>query len=223
MAKILIVDDDPSISELVSLYLTEGGHLVQTVSSGRASLDLLRDRTYDLIILDWLIPEMTGLEVCRRYRANGGKLPILMLTARASTEDKAVALDTGADDYLTKPFDFRELAARVRALLRRPPLLTVRRLQTGDISLDLVTCTVTRSGIEIHLRPRVYRLLEFLMRHTNQVFSAQALRQRVWTDDSLASNDTVRAHIKLLRQSVDTAGATSLISTVKGYGYMLKS
>jgi DNA-binding response OmpR family regulator len=173
-----------------------------------------------------MLPKVTGVEILREYRTSAGKCPVLMLTAKSELDDKETALDLGADDYLTKPFHTRELLARVRALLRRSHSLTQTILRAGDVELDPASCTVTKFGKELHLRPKVYSLLEFLMRHQGQVFTAEALLERVWLDDSTASVDTVRTHIKLLRRSMGPLGGEdsdqSMIRNIRNRGYMLQ-
>ncbi len=222
LAKVLLVEDDREMSEVLLHTLTSRGFTVQAAHDGRAALDLLRVNKYDVIVLDWMMPGLSGVDVCRSLRAAGDRTPILMLTARTSDDDTADGLDAGADDYLTKPFENRVLAARLRALLRRPPLCSEPVLRAGEISFDPVTGTVSRSGEELHLRPMVLKLLEFLMRHPGQFFPAEALLVRVWHDDSLASLDTVRAHIKLLRRAVDEPGGPSLVETERHRGYRLR-
>lgn len=223
MAKILIVEDDGDLAHVLNVTLSSKGHSVQTASGGAPAIDFLRSFKYDLVILDWMMPEVTGLDVLKAYRDHGGKAPVLMLTAKAEVADKALGLDLGADDYLTKPFHPQELLARVRALLRRPHSLAAVLLTAGAITLDPATCQVTRNGEDVHLRPKVFSLLEFFMRHPDQVFSSEAILERVWMDDSLASPDTVRTHIKLLRKSIGETGDSGLIKNVRNRGYMLSS
>lgn len=222
MAKILVVEDNKEIQEILGFALQAKGYSVQKCYSGKEAISCLQVYKYDLIILDWMMPEITGLDVLKHYRTRGGKTPVLMLTAKTSVDDKEQGLDQGADDYLTKPFEIKEFLARVRALLRRPSTsLAGTTLVAGDLTLDPVTCQVTKGGKEIRLRPKLYSLLEFLMRHPNQVFSGEAILERVWTDDSMASSETVRTHIKLLRQAIDSSGDTSLVRTIRNRGYML--
>jgi DNA-binding response OmpR family regulator len=223
MAKILIVEDETDLAIPVRDWLTKEQHLVELVDNGTAALELLRVYKYDIIILDLMIPGVSGMEVCRRYRNDGGTTPILMLTAKSSVEDKEAGLDAGADDYLTKPFHLKELSARVRSVIRRHTQPTSRELKVGDLVLDTVARTVHLSGIEKHFVPREFSLLEFLMRHPNQVFSAEALLDRVWASDTMASPDTIRTYIKILRKKLDVEGKESLIRTVHGVGYKIES
>lgn len=220
MAKILVVEDDVSLAEVTKFGLESQGHMVQVAHNGDDSLVNLRVNKYDLVILDWMMPDRTGIEVLEAYRASGGKIPVLMLTAKDRLEDKERGLDAGADDYLVKPFEHRELQARVRALLRRPTSLAGSVLKVADITLDPSTCIVTKAGAEVKLRPKVYSLLEFLMRHPNQVYSAEAILERVWLDDAMVSTDTVRAHFKLLRKSLGIKEGV-IIKTVRNRGYLL--
>lgn len=222
VAKVLLVEDDCEMSEVLLHTLRNRGFTVQAANDGRSALDLLRVNKYDVIVLDWMMPGLSGVDVCRSLRSAGDRTPILMLTARTSDDDTANGLDAGADDYLTKPFENKVLAARLRALLRRPPLGSAPVLMAGEISFDPVTGTASRSGEELHLRPMVLKLLEFLMRHPGQYFTSEALLARVWHDDSMASSDTVRAHIKLLRRALDEPERPSLIETERHRGYRLR-
>lgn len=221
MAKVLLVEDDEELSEVLSHTLVSRGFTVQTARNGQAALDLLRVAQYDVIVLDWMMPGLSGIDVCQRLRSAGNRTPILMLTARTSSEDTEHGLDAGADDYLTKPFENKVLAARLRALLRRPPTCLAPVLKVADLTWDPVTGTATLAGTELRLRPMVAKLLEFFMRHPDQFFTPEALLERVWHDDSVAGLSTVRAHIKLLRRSIDTPNRRSLIQTERTRGYKL--
>jgi DNA-binding response OmpR family regulator len=223
MAKILVVEDETDLAIPVRDWLTKEQHLVELVDNGTEALELLRVYKYDLIILDLMIPGANGMEVCRRFRNDGGTTPILMLTAKSAVEDKEAGLDAGADDYLTKPFHLKELSARIRAVIRRHTQPTSRELKVGDLVLDAVARTVMLNGEEIHFVPREFSLLEFLMRHPNQVFSAEALLDRVWASDTMASPDTIRTYIKILRKKLGAEGKESFIRTVHGVGYKIES
>lgn len=221
MAKILLVEDDEELCEILKHTLAKRGFVVQSACDGTAALDLLRVNKYDAIVLDWMMPGLSGIDVCRRLRSGGNSTPILMLTARTSDDDTEMGLDSGADDYLTKPFENKILAARLRALLRRPPVCFGPVLTIGEITWNPESGTASREGEELHLRPMVAKLFEFLLRHPGQYYTAQALLERVWHDDSMASLETVRTHIKLLRKSIDKPGAPSLIETERHRGYRL--
>ncbi len=223
MAKILVVEDDIDLAEVLTFTLSSKGHSVHKLVKSDEAIPILKVYKFDLVILDWMMPRISGIQILKEYRESGGKCPVLMLTAKTSVDDKEVGLDAGADDYLTKPFDTKELLARVRALLRRPHSLSATLLQAGEIALDPVSCLVTKAGQELHLRPKVYSLLEFFMRHPGQVFSSDAILERVWMDDSLASAETVRTHIKLLRKAIGEQNDDSLIKNVRNRGYLLPS
>ncbi len=224
MAKILLIEDDADLTEVLRFTLSNKGHSVQALSGGKDALPMLRVYKYDLIILDWMMPDVSGVDVLKGFRESGGKTPVLMLTAKTTIDDKEKALDLGADDYLTKPFHSRELLARVRALLRRPESMAQTILRAGELELDPVSCSVSKSGSILKLRPKVYSMLEFFMRHPNQVFSAEAILERVWMDDASASLDTVRTHIKLLRRAIDSPGSKddSFIENVRNRGYLMR-
>jgi len=223
MAKILIVEDERDLCGLVRNWLTREKHLVEQTSNGLDALTQLGLSKFDVIILDLMLPGMNGLEVCRRYRQQLGYTPILMLTAKNTVEDKEAGLDAGADDYLTKPFHLKELAARVRALLRRGPSHADNNLKVKDITIDTNQCLVKKANQVVHLLPKEYRLLEFLARHPNHVFSAEELLASVWESDTPALLDTIRGHIKRLRKKLDTPGADSIISTIYGLGYKIEA
>jgi DNA-binding response OmpR family regulator len=222
MSKILLVEDEEDISDLITAWLKNDHHTIEVAVNGEDANSLLTIYTYDVIILDWMLPGVSGVEVCKRYRNRGGTAPILMLTAKTHVDEKSAGLDAGADDYLTKPFELKELSARIRALLRRPSAFSGTVLKVGPIVMDTATYKVSRGVDEpIQLLPREFALLEFFMRHPNQVFSAEALLDRVWTSDSEASPETIRTYIKRLRKKIDEEGKPSLLGTVHGVGYKL--
>jgi two-component system response regulator MprA len=223
MAKILLVEDEHDLSMLIKDWLESESHLVEWVEDGLSALNYLTVNSYDLAILDIMLPHMNGVDVCRRHKQAGGETKVLMLTAKSCVEDKEIGLDAGADDYLTKPFHLKELSARIRVLLRRPVTVATRTMQVNNIVLDTVTREVTKDGEAVHLLPKEFRLLEFLMRHPNQVFSAEALLHRVWESDTSASLDTVRGHIMRLRGKLDQKGHPNVIHTLRGLGYKLES
>lgn len=219
MAKILLVEDDADIQFTVSTVLTKDMHTVEAVGDGIEACERLVSFTYDLIILDLDLPRRNGLLVCREFRNKGGKTPILMLTAKSSIEDKAGGLDCGADDYLTKPFDTRELQARLRALLRRPSdILQDTVLRYGSLELNTSTRRLSREGVEVYLVPRDFELLEFFMRHPGQVFSTEALLERVWHTDKDVSPDALRSSLKRVRQKIGDTDC-SIIENLPKVGY----
>jgi DNA-binding response OmpR family regulator len=219
MAKILLVEDDPDLANLIGNILHVERHTIETVSNGQEALGRLKMFRYELVVLDWMLPGMNGMEIWTEFRSKGGNTPILMLTSKSTPEEKETALDGGADDYLTKPFHPKELTARIRALLRRPQTVNAKILQIGDIVLDAKTMKVYKNDEEIHLLPKEFSLLELFLRYPNQVFSGDALLDRVWASESAASVDTVRTYIKTLRKKIDSKGSPSLIRTVHGVGY----
>lgn len=221
MAKILIVEDEVELAEKLRDWLMFEKHIAEVMHDGAEALAALKLYDYDLIILDLNLPTLSGMQICTEYRSSGGRSPILMLTGRKDISDKERGLDVGADDYLTKPFDTRELSARVRTLLRRPATFTGTILQAGDIALDPTSHRVTKRGEEIQLQPLEFALLEFQMRHPNQVYSPDTLLNRVWGTHSEAAVDTLRTYIKTLRKKIDEDGQPSLVQTVFGVGYRL--
>lgn len=223
MAKIVVVEDDKDLVNLIKGILSVERHTIDSVHNGHEALAIIQMHPYDLVILDWMLPGRTGTEICKDYRARGGAAPILMLTAKSTIDERAEGLDSGADDYLTKPFHPKELSARVRALLRRPQSVMAKTLKAADIELDPGQIKVFKSNKEIHLLPKEFALLELFLRYPTQVFSAEALLDRVWNTDSSASLDTVRTYIKTLRKKIDTNPKDSLIRTVHGVGYSLSS
>lgn len=221
MAQILIIEDDRQLAQDLKEWLEFENHNIEVVSDGASGLEAVTSQEYDLVILDVNMPRMSGLEVCRKYRENGGKSPILMLTGRDSILDKVEGLDCGADDYLTKPFHPRELSARIKALARRSPALLSRFLSAGNLTIDLQTSTVSRSGQVVILARMEYALLEFLMRNQGQVYSPDDLLNAVWATDSERSPETIRSCIKKLRDKIDGPDEPSLIKNIHGVGYKL--
>jgi DNA-binding response OmpR family regulator len=219
MPKILLAEDDPELAGVVKDWLTREFHVVEWVEDGRDALESLKYYEYDLVILDWTLPSVTGVDIAKQFRARGGTTPILMLTGRTMVKEKEEGFDAGADDYLTKPFDPRELSARLKALLRRPKGVLSNALKFGDLELDPRSRRVSRSGKEVQLGPKEFAMLEFFMRHPGEVFTSDALLERVWLNESDSSSDTVRVHINRLRNKIDTDGSESLIRTVFKQGY----
>lgn len=223
MAKILLVEDDVELTAMISEWLEFERYMVEVAHNGRDGSDRLRNCQYDVIILDWSLPDTTGIELCRGFRADHGTTPIIMLTGHGSISDKEAGLDSGADDYLTKPFNMKELSARIRALLRRSSSSPSNVLKVSDLIVDPTKYKVTKGGAEIQLLPREFALLEFFMRHPDEVFSADALLQRVWHSESEASSDALRTCIKRLRQKLDGDNDNSIIQTIPRVGYRLRS
>jgi len=223
MAKILFVEDDHGLAEMVTAWLSSQHHSIEHLSDGQKGLDYLQYGKYDLAIIDWNVPGTSGLEICKQHRAQGGSTPIIMLTARGAENDKEVGLDSGADDYLTKPFSVKELSARLRALLRRPNNMVANVLQIKDLTLDPIKHTLTRNNEEIRLLPREFSLLEFFMRHPDEIFSSDALLDRIWQADSEATADAVRTCLKRLRKKIDAQNdeSKSYIQTIAKLGYKM--
>ncbi|CAN5188850.1 response regulator transcription factor [soil metagenome] len=222
MAKILLVDDDLDFRQTVQDFLEAEHHQLECVGDGLEALGRLKIYPYELIVLDWNMPKKDGIEVLSEFRSKGGKTPILMLTGKGYISDRTAGLDAGADDYLTKPFDMRELASRVRALLRRSVVLTDDLLKAGNISLDMQTFRAFRDGVEIKLLPKELTLLSYLIKHRGQVFSVEDLLNRVWSSESDSSTDAVRQCITRLRRKLDIDGQPSIIVTVTGLGYKVE-
>jgi DNA-binding response OmpR family regulator len=223
VTKVLVVEDDLELANMVTEWLTLDGHEIELVHDGIKAMDRLRGQRFDLVVLDWALPGLTGIEILKELRAQKDPVTILMLTGRDADRDKETGLDTGADDYLTKPFDGRELKARVRALLRRPAVLASEPLRCGDIVLDPTTFAVTKGAARIELVRREFNLLEFLMRNPARVVGATELLSAVWSDDTAASEKAVVTCVKRIRQKLDTGGQPSIILTVHGVGYKLNN
>lgn len=220
MAKILVVEDDLDLSGKVNDWLSFEQHSVEVVHDGQEAYDRLRVYSYELVVLDWELPKMTGIEVCKQFRNHGGHTPIIMLTGKDALSEKEAGLDAGADDYLTKPFHLKELSARIRALLRRPvQSYTGSKLKFGELELDPLSRRVTRNNEELTLLPKEYALLEFFMRHPNEVFSPEALINRVWSSESETTADTIYTYMKMLRKKISPDAPGSVIKTIHGVGY----
>ncbi|MBS2002037.1 MAG: response regulator transcription factor [Candidatus Obscuribacterales bacterium] len=224
MAKILLVEDDTVLAATIESWLVSEHHMVDVAYDGESGWDHLCLGGFDLAILDWNLPQVSGVDLCKRYRKQKGIAPIIMLTGRSAIAEKEEGLDSGADDYLTKPFNMKELTARIRALLRRPPMVLSNIMQVDDIIVDSAKHRVTKRGTEIHLSPRDFALIEFLMRHQDEVFSATALVQRVWQTDNYATGDAVRTAIKRIRQQLDDNDdeGNSIIENIPRVGYRLR-
>jgi len=221
--RILVVEDDRAMAALLQKGLTEESHMVSVASDGRTGLEMAEAYSFDVIVLDWMLPRMDGLEVARRLRRERNATPILMLTARDDVPDIIKGLDVGADDYLTKPFSFAEFLARLRALGRRPKSQSVgSQLEIGDLSLDPNTRQVFRGRHEVRLTATEYKLLEFLMRRPGAVASRRAIVEAVWGLGAEVEENTLDAFVRLLRTKVDQGQKQKLIHTIRGYGYCLR-
>lgn len=223
MPKVLIVEDDPDFLSRLNDWLILEKFMVESTGDGSDALERLKSYEYDVIVLDWNLPGMSGVDVLNAYRSHGGKTPVLMLTGRNTIKEKTTGLDAGADDYLTKPFDLLELSARLRALLRRPHVVQAEVIEAAGIELNTVSRTAKVGGEPVTLLPLEYTLLEFLMRHPNQVFSHTALVDRVWKAESTATAEAVRTCVMALRKKISSPGRTSVIKTVHGMGYKFES
>ena len=220
--KILVVEDDEMINDAIVEYLSDQHYAVEAAYDGKSAWDLLEVFTYDLILLDVMLPEMDGIALCRKLRTKGLDIPILMLTARDTLDNKIEGLDAGADDYLVKPFELGELSARIRALLRRGGSTTAPVLTWGQLSLDPSTCEVFFDQKELALSPKEYKLLECFLRNGRRVFSRAQILEHLWSFEQVPEEATVKAHIRGLRQKLESVGAPSnLIETVYGLGYRL--
>lgn len=221
--RVLVVEDEPELAEVLKQGLKEEHYAVDVAADGEHGLFQAQTYPYDLIILDILLPRLDGLSLLKALRAGGNAVPILLLTAKDELSDKVQGLDLGADDYLTKPFGFSELLARVRALLRRgkgPPL---RVLHVGDLTVDLFAHRVTRNGQEIELTAKEYEVLAYLARHADRVVTRTELSEHVWAGDFDSFSNVIDVFVYRLRQKVDQGRASKLLHTVRGAGYILKS
>ncbi len=219
--KILIVEDESGILNMIRKGLESANYEVESAMDGNTGLQMACEYNYSLIILDLMLPGLDGWRICESLRARKSRVPILMLTARDTVQDRVRGLDTGADDYLPKPFDFQELLARVRALLRRDKMHKSRTIRVADLEIDTAQRRVTRGGVEIGLSHREYELLEALAAYESQVLTREAIQERIWMDEDSFSN-TVDVYIGMLRKKIDAGHSDKLIHTVRGVGYTLR-
>ncbi|GAA2593107.1 response regulator transcription factor [Actinomadura fulvescens] len=227
-ARILIVDDEPAVRESLARSLEFEGYAVAEAADGTAALDRVGRDEPDLVVLDVLMPRMDGLTACRRMRARGARMPVLMLTARDLVGDRVTGLDAGADDYLVKPFELDELLARVRALLRRGAMAAARTradeiLAFGDLRMNTVTREVTRAGGPLELTRTEYALLEMFLLHPRQVLTREQILESVWGFDFEPASNSLDVYVMYLRRKTEAGGLPRLVHTVRGVGYVLRS
>jgi DNA-binding response OmpR family regulator len=223
---ILVVEDEPTLRETLAEALESDGYRVATAADGAAALALFRADAPDLVLLDLMLPEVSGIEVTRIIRAESA-VPIVMLTARAAEVDKVVGLELGADDYVTKPFSLRELSARIRAILRRGDAFAGGQLppaaDLGPVQVDVAGHRILRAGVEVPVKPKVFDLLAFLLRHPGQVVTRDQLLEQVWGYDYAGETRTVDVHVHWLRAAIEPdPGSPSIVQTVRGVGYVLR-
>lgn len=222
MAKVLVVDDDLELCSAVQNFLSLQGHVVEAAATGEDAMQLLKNFQYDVIVLDWGLPGIEGDELCKLYRARGGLTPVMFLTGKNNVSFLETGFNAGADDYMVKPFDIRELSARIRGLLRRSNTRYIAQLKVDDVILIPDQRIVKSQGQVVKLRAKECALLEFLLRHPNQVFSAQNLLDAVWTSDSSGTTNSVRTWMGTLRQQLAKLGKEDLVKTVLGSGYTIE-
>ena len=219
--RILVVEDEPDAAEVVARGLREHAYAVDIAADGRRALEQVGVNDYDLVILDVLLPAINGLDLCRRMRADGATVPVLMLTARGGLEQRVEGLDAGADDYLPKPYHFPELLARVRALLRRGPALAAATLTVEDLTIDTRARRVRRGGREVQLTTKEYSLLEYLARRQGEVVGRADIAEHVWDDSFDPMSNLIEVYIQRLRRKLDDGREQKLIQTRRGAGYTL--
>lgn len=220
--RLLVVEDDPSLHKIISRRLNEAGYAVDDCYDGAEAIDYMTSMEYDCIILDWMLPKKDGVEVLKEYRKLGKSAPVLMLTARDSIENRVEGLDAGADDYLTKPFAFDELMARIRAMIRRNSKEKCSDLSVGNLTMHIASHTVTRGDKAIELTSKEYALLEYLMNNAGTVLTRGQIADHVWNYDFDYDSNVVDVYIKYLRNKIDKDFDIPLIHTVRGCGYVLR-
>lgn len=223
MAKVLLIDDDVSLAEILKRALEKEQWTVEMAHNGKDGLQLLENFKYDLVLLDWQMPDMNGLEVLQRFRSSGGVTTVIFLTGLGDVDHKEIGLDAGADDYLAKPFDTRELFARIRALQRRSTGAMQKDLTANGITLNTKARTLKYQDKEIKLSSAEASILEFFYRHPNQLYNSPQVFEHVWPSESEAKADTVRVHLHVLRRKLSLAEMPELVKTVKGSGYILET
>lgn len=221
--RLLVVEDEKKVASFIRKGLEEEGYAVDVALDGEVGLQMATDRVHDLIILDIQLPRLSGMELLRSLRAKRIATPVLLLTVRAAIEDKVLGLDAGADDYLTKPFSFRELVARVRALLRRRAESSQTELRVADLTLDPVRHTVSRGSEKIELTAKEFALLDYFMRNPGRVLTRTMIAEHVWDYDFDSMTNVIDVYVNYLRRKIDSDREPKLIHTVRGVGYMLKT
>ncbi|MCU0535684.1 MAG: response regulator transcription factor [Hydrococcus sp. Prado102] len=220
--QILLVDDEAQLTDPLSQVLSREGYEVNVADNGIAGLELALQKDYDLLILDWMLPRKSGIEICQELRSRGIKTPVLFLTAKDTVDDRVIGLDAGADDYLMKPFELRELLARVRALLRRSSAfetVAMARLKVADLELDSENQVAYRQERTIHLSEKEIQLLSFFMQHPGQLLTHEQIYQSLWAENEQPNSNVLAALIRLLRRKIEADGESPLIHTVYGKGY----
>ena len=220
--RILLVEDDPKLSEFIAAELSLEGYRVTVAIDGLAGLTLARDTQPDLIILDWMLPEISGLDVCMRLRKIGSRIPIIMLTAKDEIPDRVTGLNAGADDYLTKPFSIQELLARINARMRRMYPEITDDLQFEDLTLNRLSHEVYRAGQKVELTAKEFDLLEFMLRHLQQVLTREQILEAVWGYDFVGESNIIEVYIRALRIKLEVSNSKRLLHTVRGVGYVLR-
>ncbi|HEY9713183.1 MAG TPA: response regulator transcription factor [Chroococcales cyanobacterium] len=221
MAKILVVEDDRKVADTIERWLTHEKHVIEVIDDGSAASHYMRINSYDAIILDWQLPGKSGIEICKEFRRQGGKTPVLMLTGKSTVDDKGEGFEAGADDYLTKPFDVRELGFRLKAIMRRGPEVFEEQLIFGPLVLDTKLRKLTIEAQNVTLLPKEFAILELLMKHPGEIFSAEAMLNRVWSSESDSTEHTVRTYMHTLRKKL-SAQSCDVLKTVHGVGYRLE-